>query len=305
MTIIVPASADRSRLDVFLVGELGIPRARIQAHIKDGGVTRNGSPLTPHAAVREGDTLEVADVPETKAIKRGPAPTLDILYEDDDLLVINKPAGTLVHAAHATDRTPTIADAVLKHVPSVKGVGEPGRFGIVHRLDKDVSGVMLVAKTSEEFERLKRAFADRSIGKEYRALVYGKLPKDHDVITLRIARSKAKRRMVARPEGQEGKEAHTEYDVIERFKTTTLAKVVIKTGRTHQIRTHFRAIDHPVVGDKLYAKTRMKNIRPIPMTRLFLHARQLDVPMKDGTMRTFEAPIPAELTALLKTLPSR
>lgn len=300
--IVVPPEADKARLDQFLALALDMPRTKVQAHVKAGLVRRGEDALTPHSPVRAGDVLEVDAF--AKAVQRKEAsPELDILYEDADVLVVHKPAGLLVHEAHPGDRSPTLADAALKHAPGIKGVGEERRRGIVHRLDKDVSGAIAICKNQDTFERLKKAFAEREMGKEYLALVYGKLPKDHDVITLKIARSKHKGRMVARPESQEGKEAVTEYEVLERFKNLTLAKVTIATGRTHQIRTHFRAIDHPVVGDRLYFKKRMKNIRPIELPRLFLHARRLEIPMADGSRMAFEAPVPKELTDLLKTLP--
>jgi 23S rRNA pseudouridine1911/1915/1917 synthase len=231
---------------------------------------------------------------------------LDILFEDDDILVVNKPAGLLVHAAASSPGEETLADALREHAPGLIGVGdEPEvRSGIVHRLDRDVSGVMVVAKTQPAFERLKEAFKAREVGKQYVALVYGKLPKDHDVITMNIARSKRTGKMVARPVSQEGAEAITAYDVLERFKTATLVRAVIKTGRMHQIRAHFFGIGYPVVGDTLHTR-RIKNIRPLELGRLFLHAETLTVPMADGTAKTFTAPLPDELQAILKKLPKK
>ncbi|TAK04075.1 RluA family pseudouridine synthase [Patescibacteria group bacterium] len=299
----VPPEADKMRLDLFLAGALKCARTKAQAHVKAGLVRRAGAAMKPHAPVHAGDVLEIDPVAKAPA-SRAKLPELDILFEDDSLLVVNKPAGLLVHEAHPGDLSPTLADAAAKHAPKIRKVGEAGRHGIVHRLDKDVSGVIAIPKTQEMFEFLKAAFTNRELGKEYVALVYGKLPKDHDRITFKIARSKSKGRMVARPESQEGKDAVTEYEVIARYKTVTLVKVTIETGRTHQIRTHFRAIDHPVVGDTLYFKKRMKNIRPIEMDRLFLHARRLEIPLPDGTRKAFKAPLPAELEAVLKTLPT-
>ncbi|OGL66944.1 hypothetical protein A2856_00375 [Candidatus Uhrbacteria bacterium RIFCSPHIGHO2_01_FULL_63_20] len=233
------------------------------------------------------------------------SPKLDILYEDPDLLVVNKPAGLLVHEAASAPGEKTLVDLVLAHDPKIKDVGEAGRDGIVHRLDRDVSGVMAIAKTRAVAEHLKDAFSTRDVGKEYVALVYGKLPKDHDVISFKIARSKRTGKMVARPHSQEGKDAVTEYDVLDRFKNHTLVRLKILTGRTHQIRTHMLAIDHPVVGDTLYAKKRMKNIRPLEMDRLFLHSQRLEIPMLDGSRKAFTAPLPDDLAELLKTLPKR
>jgi 23S rRNA-/tRNA-specific pseudouridylate synthase len=161
---------------------------------------------------------------------------------------------------------------------------------------------MVIAKNQPAFTHLKRQFMGRHVKKEYTALAYGALPKDHDTIALKIARSKSRRRMVARPEGQEGKEAITEYDVVARYKTATLARVRTLTGRTHQIRAHFKGIDHPLVGDTLYAKRHMRHIKPIPLARIFLHAGKLTVPLPNGTIKTFESPLPKELGALLSNL---
>lgn len=229
---------------------------------------------------------------------------LDIIFENDDLIVINKPAGVVVHPAKGHEDEPSLIGEILKRNPEIKNVGDdPSRPGIVHRLDKDVSGLLVIAKNQNAFEFLKSQFQNRTITKEYTALVYGKLPKDHDVITFKIARSKASGKMVARPETQEGKEAKTEYDVLKRFKNHTLVRVILYTGRTHQIRVHFQAIDHPLVGDKLYAKKKMKNIRPIEMDRIFLHANKLGFTLPDGTGKIFEIPLPDELKILLNNLP--
>lgn len=231
--------------------------------------------------------------------------TLDIIYEDPDILVINKPAGLIVHEVNEGDVEPTLVDAIVKHVPTIKNVGDdPVRPGIVHRLDRDVSGVMVIAKTPESFETLKAAFKERTVVKEYIALVYGQLPKEFDTITLNIGRSQRSGRMVGRPTSQDGMEAITDYEVIERFRTATLAKVNIKTGRMHQIRAHMFAVGHPVVGDTLHTRV-MKKIRPIELGRVFLHAAKLTIPMLDGSSKTFEAPMPNELTDLLAKMPKQ
>jgi len=290
------------RLDIYLTKQLGVSRAQVQKLIKTGAVTINGKAATAHAQVRDTDVIaHPALQKQTKA--RIPRPEIPILYEDDDLLIVNKPAGIIVHPMNATDRRPSVIGSLAASRPALKKVGDSKlRPGVVHRLDKDVSGVMAIAKTNATFEELKRQFSGREVEKEYIALVYGRLPKDQGMIDFKIARSKTLGRMVSRPEGQEGKEALTEYDVVDRFKTATLVRVRIHTGRTHQIRTHFKAIGHPVVGDTLY-HTKIVHIHPIDMGRLFLHAHRLTITMADGERKTFVSKLPDELEHLLKTLP--
>ena len=162
---------------------------------------------------------------------------------------------------------------------------------------------MVIAKTQAAFDSLKKQFQNRTIHKEYLALVYGTLPKETDTITLKIDRSKNKGRMVARTGSQEGKEAITVYDVLKRFSTATYVNVKILTGRTHQIRVHFQALGYPIVGDKLYKVKRMK-FREIPLPRLFLHSHKLSIRLMDGKEKSFAVPLPEELTTLLNTLPT-
>lgn len=293
---------NNKRIDIVLSKALVLPRAEIQRWIKNGDVQLNRRSITSHSLVSEGDKISYN--PKIKTAKR-PAiiQSLRVLYEDEHVLVVFKPSGLLVHATNEHETSSTLADSVKAYFPKIVSVGEnPLRPGIVHRLDKDVSGVMVVAKTNEAFNDLKRQFSNREVEKEYIALAYGALPKDHDVISLKIARSKARKRMVARPQSQEGKEAITEYDVLKRFKTATFVRVRIYTGRTHQIRAHFKGIDHPLVGDALYAKKHMRHIKPIAFPRVFLHAAKISFTLPNRTRKTVEAPIPKELTDLLKTL---
>lgn len=290
-------------MDLFLTRLLACSRASVQKRIKEGMVRLNGKAAVPHAPVSAGDTLEIAPaalIPEEK-----PPLPLRILFENDDVMAVDKPAGLLVHGTKGK-REPSLADALVRHDPSIAKAGEdPSRPGIVHRLDKLASGVLVIAKTPEAYLSLKRQFMERRTRKEYLVLVYGRLPKDTGTIRLSLARSKRLGRMVARPEGGDGKEAVTHYEVLARFKTATLIRARIETGRTHQIRAHFRAIDHPVVGDPLYRKMHMKNIHSIPLLRLFLHAERLTVELLGGETKTFETPLPPELQAVLEALPKR
>lgn len=224
---------------------------------------------------------------------------LSFLYEDDDVLVLDKPSGIAVHPAPGVEG-PTLVEALLAERPTIAGVGEdPSRPGIVHRLDKDVSGVMIVAKTPLAYLFLKQQFLEHTLTKEYTALVHGALPKDVDTIRVHIGRSARHARMAARPVSQEGREAITHYETQTRYRNFTLARIVIETGRTHQIRASFHAIGHPVAGDPLY---RVKRYKSFPLPRPFLHASRLTLTLPNGERKTFESPLPNELVAALHSI---
>ncbi len=223
----------------------------------------------------------------------------EIIYEDPDVLVVNKPAGLLVHRVEGKDEI-SLADLLVKRFPELVGVGEkPERPGIIHRLDKDVSGVMVVARNQAAYEFLKKQFQERTMKKEYIALVHGHMPREVDTIRLRIARSRAKARMVARPGDQEGREAVTHYEVVDHWRNYDLLNVTIETGRTHQIRVHLHSQGHPIVGDPLY---KIKGIKAMNLGRVFLHAAKLTLTLPSGERKTFEAPMPEELSSILPTL---
>ncbi len=302
-TIEIPLNKLGERLDKMLVETMEASRSQIQRLIKQGTVTVNGKQGKPGQTLEPGDIVFYPATGLTVPVKSDAFPLLDVVYEDDDLLVINKPAGLLVHEAFRDEHRTTVVDGLLERYPEIADVGDdPTRPGIVHRLDKDVSGLMVIAKTPEAFEALKKQFQNRTIKKEYLALVYGMLPKETDTITLKIHRSKNKGRMVARTESQEGKDAITLYDVLKRFSTATYVQVKILTGRTHQIRVHFQALGYPIVGDRLYKVKRMK-FREIPLSRLFLHSHKLTLRLMDGHEKNFTAPLPENLQTLLRTLP--
>lgn len=212
---------------------------------------------------------------------------LEILYEDADILAVHKPAGLLVHAAASSPGEETLADLF----PDCE---------IVHRLDRDTSGVLVLAKNASAAEMLKSQFKNRLAHKTYLALVYGKVAKDEDTIRFAIARGKTGR-MAARPQNAEGREAITHFSVLKRFRTTTLLELTIETGRTHQIRAHLFGYGYPVVGDPLYAR-RLRKIRPLELTRPFLHASELRITLPSGTEKTFVAPLPEELHEVIKSL---
>jgi len=253
-----------------------------------------------------------------------------IIYEDKNIIVVNKPPGLIVHDAQSgisksqipiskqipnskfqIPKEKTLADWLLKKYPEIKSVGEnPLRPGIVHRLDKDSSGVLIVAKNQSSFEFLKKQFAERKVKKTYIALVVGKLKNKTGIINLPIGRSKTPLRRLASKEAR-GKlrEAITEYKVLESFDIDstsdvgngkfTLIEACPKTGRTHQIRAHFKAIGHPLACDKLYSK---KPACPFGLSRHFLHAYSLELTLPDGSRNRFEADLPDDLKYVLMEL---
>ena len=300
MQSVVLKNTKPERLDVALAATLGISRAKAQRAIKEGRVFVHGEVATPHAPVQPEETVTLGpDAFTAPAAPVGPAPELTIVYEDDNVLVVNKPAGLLVHPT-ATSTEPTLLDAVLAHDPSIAAVGDDrSRAGIVHRLDKDASGILIVARNKNAFRHLKNQFATRQTTKRYTVLVMGRMVDDTGVITFPIARSKNHPRMAARPLSQDGKEAVTRYTVLERFANATLLDVSIETGRTHQIRAHFFALGHPVAGDTLYVR---RTIKQLALGRLFLHARELSIALPNGDTQTFAASLPLDLEQALKQL---
>ncbi|HNW55624.1 MAG TPA: RluA family pseudouridine synthase [bacterium] len=229
---------------------------------------------------------------------------MKIVAENEDYLVINKPAGLLVHDAVWPPRRPTVAEAIIKKYPEVLSVGEnPTRPGIVHRLDKDVSGLMVIPRSQAMFKTLKRQFQYRTVKKYYTALVYGTMSKAEGVIDFNLARSSDGRKMAARPVNQEGKKAITEYKVIREWQNYTLLKVIIKTGRTHQIRAHFGALGHALVGDDWYGtnKNKLKN-KELALGRVFLMASELSFLDLEKKRQTFSAKLPKQLNDLLKII---
>lgn len=227
--------------------------------------------------------------------------TISVIYEDDRMFAVNKPAGISVHKTHPQDPHETLADILVVERPYLQGVGEdPLRPGIVHRLDKDTSGAMVIAKDQEAFMALKAQFQERSVKKEYLALVYG-VPKNNSgnidlplgkVGTRQTTQIQGKRKLTVR-------EAHTSYAVEKTFQDYALLRVRPLTGRTHQIRVHVKAIGHPIVGDREYASGKMM---PPGLDRMFLHAERLELTSPTGIRLTIEAPLPGALQKVLDSL---
>lgn len=293
------------RLDVFLTAQLlETTRSALQRSIKNGNVLVNGGSAAVHRFLKEGDVIEY--MPEEKKeptnpfaerSKKADMPVPDvtdfIIEETPDWIVLDKPAGLLVHPDAQEDEI-TLIDMLLKHTPSMAKVGEdPQRPGIVHRLDREVSGLMIVAKTQAAFDSLKSQFAGRKTKKTYLAFVYGNLPDVEGDIKFRIARSTSKARMAARPAGEEeGKAAWTHYRVKENFKGASLVELEILSGRTHQIRAHLQAMQTPVMGDILYSIARTQRNVKAPRLMLQSIGLEFDDPAT-GQHKTFElAPVP-------------
>ncbi len=293
----------KTRLDKFLANQLPqISRSQIQKDIEGGLVEVNGEIIvSSHLAVRLDDkiTYKPSAKPDD-SLKPSNTP-LKVLYNDRGLLIIDKPAGMTVHPG-AGFKGETLASALLFNFKDIAVVGEEYRPGIVHRLDKDTSGVILVAKTPEMYEFLKDAFAERKIKKEYLALVLGEVKKQHDFIETPIGKSKSDFRKQTVKNPVEAKPAVTEYQVLERLDGCTLILVKLHTGRTHQIRVHMASIGHPLVGDELYGN---KQTQRADLHRQFLHAKKIEVRLPDGTWIEAESDNPPDLKQVLINLHSK
>ncbi len=272
----------------------------LQKLIKDGDVLVGGQAAKPSYRVAAGYTL-VVRVPPPAPLAAPPAPhiPLDIVYQDADLLVLNKPAGLVVHPAHGhTDDT--LVNALLAHVPDLAGIGGVLRPGIVHRLDKDTSGLLLVAKHDQAQQALQDQFRTRAVDKVYLALVEGHLVPPRGRIDAPIGRDPRERqRMAVVPSGRP---AQTEYRVLETLAETTLVEAHLLTGRTHQIRVHLASLGYPIVGDRVYGHRKQR----LALDRQFLHAWRLAFNLPSTGERVhFTAPLPADLQRLLTELGSR
>lgn len=306
----VDRSQPAERMDLYLRTQLpAVSRGAIQRMIESGSILVNGRPTKATQAPRAGDRIDVNWPAAVPAEAQAEAIPLDVLYEDDDLLVINKAAGLVVHPAvgHAGG---TLVNALLHHCAGrLSGVGGVARPGIVHRLDKDTSGCLVVARHDAAHVNLAKQFAGRTLEKVYRALVCGEMPADSGEIRAAIARHPSHRKRMAVTEGSGGREAWTSYRVEERFVESALVSAVLHTGRTHQIRVHFQHIGHPLVGDDTYgsrANVRLEEATGFRAERQMLHAWKLAFahPITGRRMR-FEAPLPEDFQAAVAALRSR
>lgn len=304
--ITVSEEADGTRLDRFLVASVADQsRSRLQRLIKEGAVRVGGRPAKANQPVKAGDEVEL-DFPEpVEARVAAEAIPIPIVYEDADIVVVDKPAGMVVHPA-AGHEGGTLVNALLHHVQDLSGIGGEKRPGIVHRLDRGTSGLMVVAKHDAAHEALSRQFQDREVAKEYFALVWGEVVAGRR-IDAPIGRDPADRKKMS-ARARRSREAVTRIVQAEPFsRALTLARVAILTGRTHQIRVHLSAIGHPVVGDAVYGGVRRRvpgDLRAVRrLQRPFLHAAELSFAHPtDGRRMTFSSPLPEDLQQVLDDL---
>ena len=302
MRVVATASDGGKRLDTWLRTQVpDLSRSRIQALIRQGAITVPGSAVTPHSRVTPGMVVEV-DIPPPQAVDVLPeAIPLDVLFEDHDLIVVNKPAGMVVHPApgHASG---TLVNALLHHCKDLGGVGGELRPGIVHRLDKDTSGVIVVAKHARALDALSAQFKQRETRKTYLALVCGRPSPASGTIETEIGRSRHDRKKMSTVTAV-GRSAVSHYTTREAFEAASLVEIRIETGRTHQIRVHMAHIGCPVVGDMLYGSRKREQAAGLAAPRQILHAAQLGFTHPEtGKPVEIEAPWPADMVAVLAML---
>jgi 23S rRNA pseudouridine1911/1915/1917 synthase len=295
------------RLDAFLREKFPVAsRSALQRLIEEGHVRVNGKPTKPTHAPRAGEEIEVHWPEARPAVAQPEKIPLNILFEDKSLLVVNKPAGLVVHPA-AGHEEHTLVNALLHHCKgSLSGIGGVARPGIVHRLDKETSGCMVVAKNDETHLALSEQFAAREVEKIYQALVCGEPRRPAGEIHAAIARHPTHRKRMAVSDESSGRAAHTSYKILERLHAATLMEAQIHTGRTHQVRVHFQFIGHPIVGDTTYGarqNLRLKELTNYAAPRVMLHAKELSFthPVRKKIVK-FDAPLPADFKAALKAL---
>ena len=291
------------RLDKFLAEQLPeVSRSALQEFIREGRARIGDRQERPNYRVRPNDVV-ILEVPNPPVVA-GLVPTplaFPILFEDDDVIVIDKPAGTAVHPG-AGDEKETVVSALLSHT-TLSSIGQPIRPGVVHRLDKGTTGVLVLAKTDSAHKKLARAFAGRKVKKEYMALVQGVVKEDRGTIEVAIERDRQERKRMQGVSAHKGRMAVSHFQVVERFPAATLLSVRIETGRTHQIRVHLSYIGHPLAGDILYGGSRFQG-----RSTHCLHSRCLGFAHPiSGAALEFEAPLPAdfqEVLELVRQIPS-
>ncbi len=297
-----------ARLDIFLVSRFPArSRSFLQQLIEKGEVRVNGALAKKHYRTKAGDMIGVHfKEEEVASIEPDPTVPFRVVHDEKDFAVVEKPAGVVTHPSH-THKSGTLVHGLLAHWPELRGVGEdPLRPGIVHRLDKETSGLLVVAKTQPMFEWLKKQFQGRTVAKTYIALVAGKLAKKEGEITVPIGRLKARQIAVhSANKGVSGnvsksRNASTGFKILGFYDGFTLVEAYPKTGRMHQIRVHFKHIGHSVAGDKTYASRRVFGVLLLP--RHFLHASALSFHLPDGKKVSFFSPLPGDLKKVLRGL---
>ena len=306
-TLTIEHSLPGERLDTFLRRKFpAASRGAIQRLIQEGCITINGKTTKPTHTPRAGEVVHVT-WPEARPAEAQPEDMpLDVLFEDEALLVLNKPAGVVVHPA-AGNEEHTLVNALLHHCEGqLSGIGGVARPGIVHRLDKETSGCLVVAKNDETHVALSAQFAGRTVEKIYLAIVCGVMPREEGNIRAAIARHPSHRKRMAVRDEENARAAHTGYRVVERLREATLVEALLHTGRTHQIRVHFQHIGFPVAGDLTYGQRQTKRLAELTSyeaPRVLLHAHKLAfVHPRSGKTMNFRAPLPADFEDALKFL---
>lgn len=296
-TVTAEAEDAGTRVDVFLAAKLGVSRSNMQKLLEDGRVKRGEKIIKANYKVRAGEMF-VVDIPEPEPIEAVPENIpLDIIYEDDDVVVLNKARGMVVHPAPG-NYTGTLVNALLYHCSNLSGINSAIRPGIVHRLDKDTSGIMIVAKNDAAHISLSQQIQSKTAVRTYLAVVRGNIKTDSGTIETQIARDKTDRKkMAVVKEG--GRDAITDYEVLERFGKYTLVRCKLRTGRTHQIRVHMEYLGYPLVGDPKYSP--MKTPFGIKGQALHSHTLEFTHP-RTGERMKFEAPLPEDMHKIITRL---
>jgi len=305
-SLVIDRTLPSERLDTYLRGKFpAASRGAIQRLIEEGHILVNGKRVKPTHTPRAGENVEV-HWPEAKPAEAQPEEIpFEVLFEDESLLVLNKPAGLVVHPA-AGHEEHTLVNALLHHCEGeLSGIGGVARPGIVHRLDKETSGCLVVAKNDDTHLALSSQFASRKVEKLYHAIVCGEMTRDNGEIRAAIARHPSHRKRMAVSDDA-GREARTGYRVLERLRATTLVEAALHTGRTHQIRVHFQFLGFPLVGDLTYGQRqnrRLEELVGFAAPRVMLHAYQLGfIHPRTGKRVHFEAPLPTDFQDLLRAL---
>ncbi len=296
-TVTADTADSGKRADVFFADMLESTRSHVQILLNEGRVCKGSKLIKPNYKVKAGDVFQVV-LPRPVPLEAEPENIpLDIIYEDEDVIVLNKPRGMVVHPAPG-HYTGTLVNALLFHCKNLSGINGVIRPGIVHRLDKDTSGIMIVAKNDEAHVSLSKQIQDKTARRTYLCIVRGNVKADRGLIETRMDRDKNDRkRMAVVTEG--GREAVTEYEVLERFGRFTVVRCSLKTGRTHQIRLHMEYLGYPLVGDPKYSP--MKT--PFSIKGQALHSRTLDfIHPRTGKPMHFEAPLPEDMQKILTRL---
>lgn len=295
------------RLDIALSEKTAESRSQMQKFIKKGLITVNGKKiLSPHLLIKNGDKIQITPPSSSQKIPTAKMP-LNVIHEDKNIIVINKPAGLIVHPTTLEDQRPTLVSGLLAAKKSLSEVAGTLKPGIVHRLDADTSGVIIIAKNNFAHKKLQQQFHQHTIKKIYLAVVYGDLKPKKGAIEAPIKRSSRDRTKMNVSLKKKAKYAISYYEVIKKSpkENISLVKVRIITGRTHQIRVHFSAIKHPVIGDKVYGKEQINKFfkDKFNLTRQLLHAQEIEFqhPRSNKTIN-FQAPLPKDIEYIIKTL---